>query len=343
MKTWKIGIIGAGLIADFHARAVGDLEHAQVVAICDNGSGKADELAKKYQCEAFHDYKTLLEQPLDLIMIASPSGAHMEPAILAAEKGIHVLCEKPLDVTLERIDRMIEAHQNHGTRLGGIFNFRYDEVTPVIKKAIDEKRLGKITYAAVHVPWWREESYYQDSWHGTKKLDGGGALMNQSIHMVDLLGYLMGPLESLSAFKATSAHQIEAEDLATAIVKFRNGALGYIFGTTAAYPGQFRRLELMGTEGTIVQVDNSIAVWDFKNKEEGDEEILKKYGMVEGGGGVSNPGAIRHQNHTENLRAFIDAVESGKPFAIDGKEARKAVEIILSIYKSAEEGKIITF
>ncbi|MGK7393129.1 MAG: Gfo/Idh/MocA family protein [Candidatus Cyclobacteriaceae bacterium M3_2C_046] len=339
----KTGIIGAGMIARFHAKAVSELEEAQLVGICDNGSGKAQNLATEFNCKAFNNYADLLNQDLDLALITSPSGLHMEPAVLAAEKGIHVLCEKPLEINLDRVDQMIKAHQQAGTYLGGIFNYRYNEGVWVIKEAVDEGRLGKLTYAAIHVPWWRNQEYYKDSWHGTLDLDGGGALMNQSIHMVDLLQYLVGPVDSLMAYKATLGHEIEAEDIATAILKLKNGALGYVFGTTASFPGQFRRIELTGTEGTIVMVENSITVWQFKQKRADDEEILQKFGMIEGGGGVADPAAMTHHNHLRNIAAFISAINQQKPFEIDGKEARKAVEIVRAIYHAADSGKEVNF
>ncbi len=302
----------------------------------------ADKIAHKFNVKSWESVSSMLQSDeIDLVMIASPSGAHMEPTIEAAHYGKHVLCEKPLEIKLDRIDRMIEAHERAGTYLGGIFNLRYNETTGIIKKAVDEGRLGDITYAAVHVPWWRNDAYYQ-GWHGTWKLDGGGALMNQSIHMVDLLQYLMGTVDSLGAFYTRQGHpQIETEDTAVSILKFKNKALGVIYGTTASYPGQFRRLELTGTKGTIVLVENSLKVWDFFQKQEEDDGILQKYGTIEGGGGVSDPAAISFLNHAKNLAAFISAIEKGTHFEIDGKEARKAVALILDIYRSSEKNEMI--
>jgi predicted dehydrogenase len=209
-----------------------------------------------------------------------------------------------------------------------------------IREAINSGRLGVITYAGIYVPWWRTDEYYKDSWHGTWELDGGGALMNQSIHMVDMLCDVMPPIESVQAFTAKLGHpQIETEDTATAVLRYTSGALGMIYGTTASYPGQFRRFEITGTKGTIINVENSITVWQFADEKPEDAEVLKKFGEIEGGGGVSDPAAITHQNHTRNFKAFLDALDSGEDFWIDGREARKAVEVILAIYKSAKEQK----
>jgi predicted dehydrogenase len=282
----------------------------------------------------------LRNDDIDIVTIATPSGFHAEPTIAAAGEGKHVICEKPLEITLERIDLMIEAHEKAGTRLGGIFPYRFNDMMVPIREAINSGRLGVITYAGIYVPWWRTDEYYKDSWHGTWKLDGGGALMNQSIHMVDMLCDVMPPIESVQAFTAKLGHpQIETEDTATAAIQYESGALGIIYGTTASYPGQFRRFEITGTKGTIINVENSITVWQFADEKPEDKEVLKKFGKIEGGGGVADPAAITHENHTRNFKAFLDALESGEDFWIDGHEARKAVEVILAIYKSAKEQK----
>lgn len=340
MKTWNFGIVGAGLIADFHAKAIADIPNAKLTCCCDKVPERANKLAAKYDVRAFESYEEILKSDdVDIVTIATPSGFHMEPTIAAAEAGKHVLCEKPLDITLERIDAMTQAHNKTGTRLGGIFPYRFNDSQTVLREAINSGRFGVITYAGIYVPWWRTDEYYKDSWHGTWKLDGGGALMNQSIHMVDMLCDVMPPIESLQAYTGTLGHKIEAEDTAVAVLRYTNGALGVIYGTTASYPGQFRRFEITGTKGTVIQVENSFSVWQFADEKPEDEEIRVKYGQIEGGGGVSDPAAITHDNHTRNFKAFLDALETGEDFWISGTEARKAVEVILAIYKSAREQK----
>jgi len=341
MKTWNFGIIGAGLIADFHARAIADIANAKLVGCCDKIAERAEKLAEKYAVKAFGDYEEMVNSDeIDIVTIATPSGFHLEPAAAAAEAGKHVLCEKPVEITLERIDAMIEAHEKAGTRLGGIFPYRFNDSQKVLREAINSGRFGTISYAGIYVPWWRTDEYYKDSWHGTWKLDGGGALMNQSIHMVDMLCDVMAPIESLQAFTGTIGHpQIETEDTTVAALRYTNGALGIIYGTTASYPGQFRRFEITGTKGTVVQLEDSFTVWQFADEKPEDEEIRAKFGGISGGGGVSDPAAITHDNHTRNFKAFLEALETGEDFWVDGAEARKAVEIILAIYKSAKEQK----
>ncbi len=342
MKVWNFGIIGAGLIADFHAKAIQSLDNAKLFGICGTNQEKAQRLAEKYNCKKFNNYSDLLQsENIDVVTIATPSGAHLEPAIEAAKCGKHVICEKPLEITLDRIDSMIQAHENSGTSLGGIFNFRFEDTTEIIKKAVEQGRLGTITYAAVYVPWWRNDAYYEN-WHGTWNLDGGGAMMNQSIHMVDLLQYLMGPVKSLAAFTSKLGHpQIETEDTAVGAIQFKNHALGIIYGTTASYPGQFRKLEITGTKGTIVLVENSLEVWQFAEMNKEDKQIIQKYGKIKGGGGVADPAAISFVGHAKNIAAFLKALDEGRKFEIDGNEARKAVEIILDMYYSAREQVVV--
>jgi UDP-N-acetyl-2-amino-2-deoxyglucuronate dehydrogenase len=343
MKVWNFGIIGAGLIADFHARVIEDIDNAKLAGFFDIVGERSKKPAEEFSVTAFESLDEMLaDDRIDVVSIATASGAHMNPVLAAAKSGKHVLCEKPLEVTLERIDAMIEAHAKSGTVLGGIFQYRFDDAVAPLKEAIDSGRFGKITYAGVYVPWWRSDEYYQNSWHGTWKLDGGGALMNQSIHMVDLLCYLVGPIDSVQAFVATLGHpQIEAEDTATAVVRFAGGALGVIYGTTASYPGRFRRFEISGTKGTVVYLEDSFTTWQFAEERPEDEQIRRQFGKVKGMGGVADPAAISYENHRRNFKTFIDSLESGQDFFIDGNEARKAVEVILAIYKSAKEHKAV--
>lgn len=344
MKTWKFGIIGAGAVAEFHAKSIQHLHNARLVGVCGAGSGRAEALAKKYDCRAFSDFHALLEDPeIEIVTIATPSGLHMEPTIEAAKRGKHVLCEKPMEIRLERIDAMIAAHEKAGTKLGGFFNYRFTETTHLLKQALAEGRFGALSFASIHVPWWRSDEYYQHKWRGTLELDGGGAMMNQAIHMVDLLQYIMGPLESLQAYTATLGHDIEAEDTATAILRFRNKALGSIYGTTASFPGQPRRIEITGTRGTAILEDSNLKLWQFSVETPEDATLRLRYAPTGNAAGASDPTAIPFELHAANIAAFISSVETGSPFEIDGKEARKAVEIVLAMYTSAIENRPYRF
>lgn len=344
MKRWNFGVIGTGMIADVHAKAIQNLDSGRLAGVCSSDPAKANVFAKKYNCKAFTNYTEMLaSDEIEIVTIATPSGNHMEPAVEAARQGKHVLCEKPMEISLERIDKMIAAHAKAGTYLGGIFNYRYNDTVALLKKEIDKGRFGRISYVSVHVPWWRSDEYYNSKWRGTWALDGGGALMNQSIHMIDLLQYLAGPIESLQAYIATIGHTIEVEDTATAVLRFKNQALGGIYGSTASFPGMFRRIEITGTKGTVILVDNAIQTWQFADQNEQDVQIFKSFKEFEGQGGASDPSAISYLSHKKNIEAFIESIEAGRPFEINGTEARKAVEIVLAIYASAKEGKQFSF
>ena len=220
------------------------------------------------------------------------------------------------------------------------FPYRFNDMMIPLRDAIESGRFGTITYAGVYVPWWRTDEYYKDSWHGTWKLDGGGALMNQSIHMIDMLCDLMPPIKSVLAHTATLGHMKwrprtrPQPSCNTKRVRWASS-----MGPPLPIPGQFRRFEITGTKGTVINVENSITLWEFADKRPEDEEVRKQFMKIEGGGGVSDPAAIDYENHTRNFKAFLDALEGDKDFWIDGPEARKAVQVILAIYQSAREGK----
>ncbi len=344
MRTWNWGIIGAGMIAEFHAKAIAELENVQLVSVCANTEASASRFADKHGITPYVGYESMLDDAeLDIVSVATPSGLHCEPALLAADKGIHVICEKPIEIATDRIDAMVAAHKSAGTQLGGIFPYRFNDLTQVLKHAIDSGRLGKISYVSVGVPWWRDQAYYQDTWKGTQALDGGGALMNQSIHMIDLLCHLMPPIVSVSANVATAVHDIEVEDTASANLVFENGALGHIYGTTASYPGRLRQFEITGSNGTIACVEDSITEWQFRDEQPEDAQIREQYQASSTSGGASDPAAITHENHRRNFEAFLNAITNNEPFVIDGLEAKKAVKLILDIYESARSGTVLKF
>ncbi len=339
MKNYTFGILGTGLISDFHARAILDIPQAILAGFSGRSPQKAQPLADRYNCKAYNNFEEFITDPqIDIIAICTASGAHMEPAIAAAEHGKHVICEKPLEITPQRIDTMIAAHEKSGTQLGCIFQNRFTEAMAPLRQAINDGRFGTLTYAGAYVPWWRDEDYYNDSWHGTWALDGGGALMNQSIHMIDMLCELMPPVESVKAFTNNIGHpQIETEDTSVAALKFTNGALGLIYGTTASWPGTFKRFEITGTKGTVVYLEDHFTTWQFANELPHDAQIRTQYGPkpTESGGGTADPAAIKHKYHTKNFQAFIDSLDNKTPYPINGQEAKKSVELIRAIYDSA--------
>lgn len=338
MKIWGFGIIGAGLIGKVHAQALRSLPNAKLVAVCDSVPGRAAALAAEDGAKAYTDYEEMLAQPeIDVVTIATPSGLHLEPTVAAARAGKHVLSEKPMEISLSRIDIMIEAHRKSGTRLGGILPLRFAPIYDPLLEAVREKRFGVITCASVHVPWWRSLEYYRGSWRGTRKMDGGGAIMNQTIHLIDLLCWAMPPVEDIQAYTATLAHEIETEDVAVAICRFAGGALGMIYGSTSSFPGQGTRIEITGTQGTAIIYHNGIALWSFETERPEDGDIRTRWAIQdETTGASSNPADLLPSRHTSNFAAFLDALETGTPFRVEGAEARKSVAFIEALYEAAD-------
>jgi UDP-N-acetyl-2-amino-2-deoxyglucuronate dehydrogenase len=340
------GIVGCGMISRFHARAIADVRGAQLVGCWNMPVNRAQEFAQEHNIRAYETLEEMLaDDAIDAVTICTPSGAHMEPGVAAANAGKHVIVEKPLDITLSRCDKLIEACDCNNVKLATFFPSRFHEASSLLKKAIDGGRFGRITMGDAYVKWFRTQAYYDSGeWRGTWKLDGGGALMNQAIHTVDLLAWLMGPVVEIQAQTATLAHErIEVEDVAVATLRFESGALGVIEATTAAYPGYLKRVEIHGSAGSAVLEEEDIKAWDFAKPLASDKAIVERMASRQsGGGGASDPAAIGHHGHAKQFKDFVQAIQKDKTPLVDGREGRKAVEIILAIYKSAETGKSIS-
>ncbi len=344
--AFGFGIVGCGMISGFHAKAIADIRGANVAACFDSYEPAAKRFAEDHDCPSYSRLRDMLEdEAVDVVTICTPSGAHLEPAVAAARAGKHIIVEKPLEITLRRCDKIINECEKHGVVVSTIFPSRFHESARLIKQAVEQKRFGRITMGDAYVKWYRSQEYYDSgAWRGTWKLDGGGALMNQAIHSVDLLTWLMGPVESITAHTSTLAHKrISVEDVAVATLRFSNGALGVIEASTASYPGYLKRIEIHGSEGTAVLEEEDIKTWDFAKKGRADAAIRRRMaGKTKTGGGASDPTAIGHHGHTAQFKDVLKAIKSGGTPAIDGHEGRRSVEVILGIYKSAESGRTVT-
>jgi predicted dehydrogenase len=264
----------------------------------------------------------------------------------AAKSGKHILCEKPLDVTLEKTDEIIDTCEANDVVLAAVFQSRFGTAVQEAKKAVDAGRLGRMVIANTHIHWFRDQEYYDSAgWRGTWALDGGGALMNQSIHNIDLLLYLNGDPAEVFAYTDTLTHTgIEVEDTAVAVVKFKNGSLGTIEASTSCAPGFPRRLQLSGSKGTIILEDDRIANWTFTEELPEDEIIREKGSLGENmKGGSGDPMSIDYEGHRRQIQDLSQAIISGKAPALPGREGRRAVELICGIYESARTGKPVKF
>ncbi len=333
-------IVGCGMIARFHARAIADVPEAKLVGVVSRSVASAQKMKDELglDCELATDLGDLLKRPgVDVVVITTPSGAHMEPAVQAASAGKHVVVEKPLEITLDRCDRIIEACAKNRVQLCTIFPSRFGDANQELKKAVTAGRFGKLTLGETTCKWWRPQSYYDEGgWKGTQALDGGGALMNQAIHNVDLLLWLMGPATHVQGFTAMLAHErIEVEDTAAACLRFKNGALGVIQATTSVWPGLPKTIALHGDHGSAVVEQDDVLLWKFASETSDDEALRHHFAQKTGAsGGSSNPAAISHVGHARQLADFVEAIQTGRPPLVDGSEGRRAVELILGIYQS---------
>ncbi|HZJ88775.1 MAG TPA: Gfo/Idh/MocA family oxidoreductase, partial [Sphaerochaeta sp.] len=269
---------------------------------------------------------------------------HMDPALKAIAAGKSVLIEKPMEITPERGQRIIDAAKNKGVIVSSIFQTRFHEPTRLIKTAVDKGRFGKIVMADAQVKWFRNQEYYDSGpWRGTWAVDGGGTLMNQSIHAIDLLGWFMGPVKSVYAFCDRLVHKrIEVEDTASALIRFENGAHGVIEGTTASWPGSAKRIEINGTKGTVVLEEESLKQWTFADETEEDDQIRKKYiSEISFTGGALDPMGINQEGHTLQFKDFSDAILNDSEPYITAEDAMRSVSLICAIYQSAREQKLI--
>ena len=341
MKTF--GIIGGGMIANFHAQAIQAMRGGQLGGIYARKAEKAIALATKYHCKAYTQLDDLLsDQSIDIVTIATPSGAHLEPTLAAAKAGKHIICEKPLEVTPARIEQMIRVCKEEKVVLAAIFNRRFNPAVQAFKKAVEAGRFGQLTLCDAYVKWYRTQAYYDSgAWRGTWKLDGGGALMNQSIHTIDQLIYLAGDIKRLSASTTCLIHEgIEVEDTAVAILEFKSGARGVIQGATSCWSstGHPAEVHICGSEGSVFMSDESFRVWDFKTSKP-EDELIKKSLMAGAakGLGANDPSAINFDGHLYNFEDVVDAIEAGTTPLVTGEEGLKAVKVIDAIYRSAKQ------
>jgi len=338
MKNIGFAIVGLGSIADFHAEAIRQAEGAELRACFSRNAEKTAKFAEKNHAEAASSLEELLARPdVDVVCIATPSGSHAEPAIAALEAGKHILCEKPLDVTLERAQKIIDTAAAKGLLAAAVFQSRFGPGAQAVRKAVLAGRFGKITNASAYIKWWRDADYYQSNpWRGTRKFDGGGALMNQGIHAIDLLQWLVGMPKEVFAYADALAHEgLEVEDTAVAALRFPNGALGVIEGATSCYPGVAKRIEIAGTDGFVILEDDRLVKWEFRNALP-EDEALRDSQKPSIGGGASDPRAISVDGHRAHVEDLVRVIRDGGTPAVDARDAVHAIRLILGIYESAQ-------
>jgi predicted dehydrogenase len=339
----RIGILGAGSISDTHARAAVAIPGVEIAAVYGRNADKARRLAELYGGLPFDSLERFLDhRPMEVVAIGSPSALHAEQGIAAAERGLHVLVEKPLDITTARADALIEAADRAGVKLGVFFQDRLKPDVVKMKAMIDAGVLGQPVLASGRVKWYRPPEYYGGSrWRGTFALDGGGALINQAIHTIDLLLHVWGPIVSVDARAATQLHAIEVEDTIIALLQFENGSLGVFEASTAVFPGYARRVELTGSNGTFTFEHDQLVGMDLKVPDARyPQEIASTRDPAPAN--AASPLVSDATPHRRILEDFLKAIRTSGTPVCDGTEGRRSVVVVEAIYASARAKEPVT-
>lgn len=340
MQQKKIGIIGTGAIAIKHAQAIESLANAELIGLFNPNPESAKKAKARFAVPVFSDWDEFIGIPgLSIVCICTPSGLHLEPALKAIEAGKHVFIEKPIEVTLERADRLIKAADEKRVKLGVVFQNRFSPDFQKLHKAVKAGEFGKLLMGNAAVNWFRSAEYYSSSqWKGTLIYDGGGALINQAIHTLDLLLEVMGEVDSVFGKIQTALYPIEGEDLGAALVNFKSGAMGTITAGTSLFPGYPERLEVYGTKGSAILEIGKLVAWNIRGKE---SSLTKTENSS--ASGSSDPNAIGFELHAAQWKDFLDSIETGNQPEVNGPKSRKSLELIRGIYQSSKEEKLIRF
>ena len=337
-KKYGFGIVGCGMISRWHANAVSLIDEAELVGVCDRKPESTMRFAKENNCKAFESYEELLAcDEIDIVCICTPSGLHSPQAVMAANAKKHFVVEKPMAITREQIEDVINACEKNNVKGAVISQLRFTESIKYVKKAIEDGELGDIIIADVYMKYYRSPEYYASAeWRGTWELDGGGALMNQGIHGIDVLQYLAGEVKSVCGICKTLARDIEVEDTANVLVEYKNGAIGTIQGTTSVNPGYPRVISISGTKGTVELTEDVITRWDIEGKSSPPENMPK--GNINS---YRDPSGFALDTHKMQIADLIDAIKNDRRPLVDVYEGRKPVDIILGAYQSSKIKKTV--
>ncbi|MDR3288942.1 MAG: Gfo/Idh/MocA family oxidoreductase [Peptococcaceae bacterium] len=336
----RLAIIGCGRIARKHAEAITTLPEAELTAVCDIVPERAQAFASQYKAQPYEKYEELLQrQDIDIVTIATPSGLHAEIGIAAAQAGKHMLVEKPMAMTLKSADALIAACRQARVKLGVIHQNRYNRSIQLLRGALEQGRFGKLTHGQATVRWNRDDEYYRQApWRGTKSQDGG-VLMNQSIHNIDLLQWMFGPVASVFGYTETHLRRIEMEDVGVAVLRFQSGALGIIEAASTIYPRNIEEtLNVFGESGSVMIggiAVNRIETWEFPDAAAEKQRLFDSQ--------ENDPPDVYGFGHRRLFLDMIQAVKEDRDPAIPGEEGRKAVEIILAVYRCQESKQPVGF
>ena len=329
----RYAVVGCAGIGPTHAEAVETVQDAELVACADIDGDAAAEFADEYDCGAYTDVTEMVEEAqIDALSACTPSGTHADVTVEAARAGAHVLCEKPLDVYADRIDRMISVCEEEGVTLAGVFQKRTHESAQRAKRAVEDGEIGGLLLGDAHVKWFRSQAYYDSGgWRGTRDMDGG-VMLNQAIHNIDKLQWLAGGVVAVQAATGRLAREMECEDTAAITLEFENGALGTV-SATAATKGGTDRVELNGTEGSISLGPEGIRRFEVGTGEQ------SPYSAETESRELVEDDQEWGDAHAAVVADFVDAIEDDREPMVPGRDAREAVDVILAAYESAERGE----
>ncbi|NMB21191.1 MAG: Gfo/Idh/MocA family oxidoreductase [Firmicutes bacterium] len=332
-KKVRVAIVGCGAIGRVHARAIIGLDEAELVAVCDHSEANAKAMAAEFDCNHYTDYRQMFaRENLDLVTVCTPSGTRLDICQAASSAKVNILVEKPLDITVERCQQIVDMCEQAGVKLGSVFQMRFSPVFKRLKQAIDQGRFGRLILGNCQTVCYRSQAYYDSGgWRGTMEHEGGGALMNQGIHSVDLLLWVMGDVQAVSAYKGILTHDIEVEDTVSASIQFVNGAMGTIQATTSVMHGIDKRLEIYGEKGTAIIEGETVVKWEFEDDDlpENTEERRNQLSP-------SSPLIEDVQGHRDQIQDMIEAIRDNREPAVSGLDGLKAVELVTNIYKAAD-------
>ncbi len=332
-----IAIVGCGLVADFHLAALGQLADFHLVGLFDKNKAAADRLAAQHKSRAYSSYEDLLaDSAVQAVAICTPSGLHAEQVLAALAAKKHVLTEKPLALNLADSAQIVAAARQTGLLVSVVSQLRFAPAIQEAKKIISSGRLGRLVTGDVYMKYHRSKQYYaENDWRGTIKMDGGGALINQGIHGVDLARYLLGPVTSIFAQARTLVHEIETEDTLSAVLTYSSGALGVIQATTSVYPGFSRRLEISGDKGSLVIEEDKIVQLDILGEAPFRPEARPEFDSWH------DPAKINPAGHLAQYKNFLAAIRGQAKLLTDAQAGHEALEIIISAYRSSQKQQVI--
>lgn len=339
--TFGFGIIGAGVISEYHAKAVEAHPDGEIVAVASRSSAKAEKFAERHNCEVVDDWRKMIKRDdIQAVCICTPSGLHAEQSIASSQAGKHVIVEKPMALNIRDSVEMIHAARDNDVKLAVIYQMRTAEAPNKVKKAIENGVFGKIVFGDASLKYWRNQAYYDSAdWRGTWDMDGGGSSMIQGSHGIDLLIHMMGDVEKIYAKMDTVAHDIEVEDIAIALLTYKNGAYGRLQTATATNPGMGNIFEINGTLGSVVLMEDTITNWAVSDSKEVIAEETIEGVKGEAGSGAASATEIPVQGHIIQMANLISAVRTGEELICSGKEGLRSVHLIMALYESSRRGE----